>query len=234
MLDEDNSDKDDSDRSPFEESGSDPDVNFGSISILIPATKAGDADSRNQLLRELQGYLEYAANLVWDRSLGNKVGRSDVIQQSFIQIIKNFESFRGNTSAELRAWIKIIVANEMNGIRRKFHTDKRDVKQERPIDDRDSTSPGIVPSDAHLTPSSEAMMKERKDKFYATLQLLSEEHAEVIRLRNIEQLPFSEIGQIMGRSENAASKLWYRAILEFEKRLKGQAFFDEDHDESSS
>ena len=64
------------------------------------------------------------------------------------------------------------------------------------------------------------MAKERIDRFHTALRKLSKDHAEVIRLRNIERLTFKEIGEKMGRSEDAVSKLWYRAILNFEEKFK--------------
>lgn len=203
-------------------------LNFGSISVLIPPSKAGNSRSRDELFAELQSYLEFAANRHMDRSLKHKAGASDIVQESFIQIIENFDKFRGTTSAELRGWINKIVANEMNGVRRKFRTAKRDFTQEKQIDPKSSTSPGNVPADGNLTPSSDAMQAERKQKFHETLEMLSDEHAEVIRLRNIERLAFKEIGDKMGRTENAVSKLWYRAILQFEEKLKGQTAFQDD------
>ncbi len=205
-----------------------PDLNFGSISMLIPPVKAGDPEARDQLLRELQRYLEATANKHMDPTLKHKTGASDIVQQSFIQIIENFDKFRGHSSAELRGWINTIVANEMNGIRRKFRTAKRDFTQEKQIEAKSSTSPGNMPSDGRMTPSSAAIQAERQKKFHETLGQLSDEHAEVIRLRNIERLPFKEIGQRMGRSENAVSKLWYRAILQFEEKLRAQDVFRDD------
>ena len=216
------------DSAPNTESVDSDDVSFGSISMLIPPVKAGDPSARDQLLRELQGYLEATARKHLDPTIKHKAGASDIVQQSFIQIIENFEKFRGQTSAELRGWINTIVVNEMNGVRRKFRTAKRDVTQEKPIQSKSSTSPGNVPSDASLTPSSAAIQAERQRKFHETLELLSAEHAEVIRLRNIDRLPFKTIGQRMGRSENAVSKLWYRAILQFEEKLRGQDVFQDE------
>ena len=209
-------------------------VNFESISMLIPPSKEGDSDARNQLLGELQEYLLRVAKRHMDPTLTHKAGASDIVQLSLIQIIENFDKFRGSSSAELRGWINTIVANEMNGLRRKFRTAKRDFTQEKHIEPRSSTSPGNVPPDAHLTPSSAAMHEERRAKFHETLDQLSEEHAQVIRLRNIERLPFKEIGEIMDRSENAVSKLWYRAILQFEERLRGQSVFIDDFDSPDS
>ncbi|MEL7498786.1 MAG: sigma-70 family RNA polymerase sigma factor [Planctomycetota bacterium] len=205
---------------------------FESISLLISPTKAGDADARAEMMRFLQEVVENQANRQHDRSLRHKAGASDIVQQSFVQIIENFDKFRGKSEGELRAWVKTIVANEMNRIRRQFRTAKRDYTQETAIEPKSSTAPGLVPTDRHMTPSSEAIQAERKQIFNEILDQLSPEHAEVIRLRSLDRLPFEEIGKRMGRSENAASKLWVRAMMGFEEKLRNQtAFKEEDDDE---
>ncbi len=54
------------------------------------------------------------------------------------------------------------------------------------------------------------------------LRQLSPDHEAVIRLRNWERLSFAEIGQRLGRSEEAAKKLWARAITRLKEVLPDQ------------
>lgn len=203
-------------------------LDLSSISLLIPPTKQGDPVARDQLLTQLQSFLRTSTRKHMDQSLKHKVGESDIIQQSLIQIINHFENFRGKTTAELKGWINTIVANEMNGIRRKFRAAKRDYTLESPIEDKTSTSPGNVPADAQLTPSTHALQQERRQLFYETLRKLSTDHAEIIRLRYIENIPTEEIAKRMNRSPNAVNKLWLRAMFEFEKEIRGEDFFQEE------
>ena len=70
------------------------------------------------------------------------------------------------------------------------------------------------------------MAAERVKLFHEILKELSPEHAEIIRLRNLEQLPFKVIGERMERSEDAANKLWYRAMVKFEEKLKQDGNFE--------
>ena len=111
-----------------EENGS---VDHGSISLLIPPTRNGDPKAREELMRELKSYLESTAKRHMDYQLQSKTGSSDIVQQSFLQIIEKFEQFRGQNSRELRGWIETIVINEIGRTRRKFHTAKRDAKREK-------------------------------------------------------------------------------------------------------
>ena len=207
-------------------------VDLGSISLLIPQSKSGVKQAREELFTELKGYLDIVA----DRNLGigarQKVGASDIVQSSFIRIIENFEDFRGETSAELKAWIKTIVKNEIHRVNRTYSTEKRDTKREVSIspkkDDSFATANSPVPIDDEATPSSGALKNEQRRRVHDILSQMKPEQAEVIRLRNIESLSYREIGKKMDRSEKSASQLWYRAMVNFEKKLRDSEGFAEE------
>ena len=193
-------------------------VDLNSVSVLIPKSKQGDREARQQLLEQIQSYLETVANQRMDGTLKQKIGTSDIVQLSFLRVIESFGDFRGTTAAEFHGWLKTIVTNEIHNTRRTYRAQKRDMAREKNVADHPYP-------DANLTPSSEAMQAERVELFHKILSELSDEHAEVIRLRNIQQLPFKEIGEKMNRSEDAVSKLWQRAMLKFEERLSNNGNF---------
>lgn len=195
------------------------------ISLLIPQFKSGDPEAREQLIQELQQYLERVADHQMDPATRRKAGASDIVQLSLMRIVEKFDQFRGNTSAELHAWIKRIVINETNKVRRSFHTEKRDMQREISIEGQTESRPERSPKDAHLTPASSALKSERREKFHEVLKLLPADYAQVIRLRSLEGLSFREVGEHMDRSEDAATQLWYRAMLKFEEKLASDENF---------
>jgi RNA polymerase sigma-70 factor (ECF subfamily) len=54
---------------------------------------------------------------------------------------------------------------------------------------------------------------------HAAMSRLSEDYREVLHLRNWQQLPFMDIGEKMGRSAEAARKLWSRALVQLQQEL---------------
>jgi RNA polymerase sigma-70 factor (ECF subfamily) len=147
------------------------------------------------------------------------------VQLSLVRVIQGFENFCGTSSAELRGWLKAIVTNEVHRMRRSFDTEKRDLHRETALPGFDDDHWALAPVDGQLTPSSQSIARERIEKFYAILEQLSAEHAEVIRLRNIERCSFREIAEKMVRSPEAAAKLWYRAMIKFEEELRADGNF---------
>lgn len=200
-------------------------VNLESISLLIPRVKDGDVEARDKLLSELQGFLSLVANENLYGSLKQKVGSSDIVQLAMLRVVDNFEKFNGSSEVELRPWLRKIVVNEIRRTLQSYQTDKRDLKREKSLGSSfiDTHS---AQQDGTLTPSSEAMAAERIELFQFILSELEPEHAQVIRLRSIMSLSFKEVGQAMDRSEDAASKLWYRAMLKLEEKLIDNGNFD--------
>ena len=51
------------------------------------------------------------------------------------------------------------------------------------------------------------------------LGALPADYREVIVLRHIETLPFADVAQRMGRSEDSVQKLWVRALAQLRRTL---------------
>ncbi len=205
-----------------------PDIDLDTVSILVPRAKEGSAEAREQLLGHVQDYMLLMAKRYADPKLQNKFGTSDVVQQSLAQAIQNFDDFRGTTAAELRAWLGQIVANEARKLRRDFRRNKRDVARERRLSEsRSDAAAAIVVSDQNPTPRAQALAAEQIELFYTALAKLPEDYAQVIQLRSLQRLPFKEVAAEMGRSHDAVTKLWYRAILKLQQEL------DQHHDSTT-
>ena len=200
-------------------------LNVNSISVLIEPAREGESASREQLFAELRGYLELIANRNMDPQVKQKAGTSDIIQSSFLKIVEKFDQFQGESSGELKAWIKTIVANEVNGVRRSYKAEKRDMDREVSLSPSAPSQNDFELTDGQLTPSSDALRNEQRKKIHEVLARLSPDDAMVIKLRNLEALSFREIGKRMNRSEQAASQLWYRAMLKFEEKLRAAGEF---------
>ena len=69
------------------------------------------------------------------------------------------------------------------------------------------------------SPSPILLQKERQLQVADAIVRLPEEYQDVIVLRNLQQLPFDEIAERMGRSRPAVQMLWMRAIQKLQKDL---------------
>jgi RNA polymerase sigma-70 factor (ECF subfamily) len=193
--------------------------NFESLS---GAAGTGDVAAQREMIATCRDYLLYIANQELATEVLPKCAPSDIVQNTMMRAVEKYSDFRGENQRQLLAWLRQILLNEIHDVGRHFlQADKRDIRREKSLAG-DTNSSAIRPelSDADLTPSSDAAAREEAARLRTALLKLSEDHQEVLRLRNWEQLKFSEIAERMQRSETAAKKLWGRAVDALEKALR--------------
>lgn len=184
----------------------------------IQQARNGNAAALNELIATWRTYLLYVANSEIQPHLRQKLGASDLVQSACLDIHRRFADFRGETIDEWRVWLRRLLMHDLQDARRRFlDADKRDISRERSLDDRSHPTIDLPSNDK--SPRSELIAREEWESMQFALQRLSDEHREVLRLRNWDQLPFAEIGSLMGRSEDATQKLWTRALNRLQAEL---------------
>jgi len=181
-----------------------------SFQVLVTRARNGDSEACGELVENYRKYLLFLANEDVDQNLKTKVGASDAVQESIMHAQTNLKQFAGNSESEFKAWLRTILVNDIQKNRRKFNTQKRNVKQEINIQEQSAIGRGLL--DERLTPSSEAIRLEQERALTTAMDRLTVEQRQVIQFRNFEQLGFEEIGARMNRSTDAARKMWARSI----------------------
>ncbi len=172
------------------------------------------------LIETCRAYLLMAANKAVGSELRAKVAPSDLVQDTIIAAVQNFEQFNGTSERELLAWLTKILSYRVVDAARKFRRQKADVAREISIDD-EAREIELSISGHDGTPSELVMAEEEERRLMAAMKDLSPEDAELVRLRNWEQLSFEEIGQRLGLSESGVRKRWAQAVKEL-RRLLGR------------
>lgn len=197
----------------------------GRLAVWLAAARGGDAEARDRLFAACRSYVATAARVHMHRGLRAKVDASDVVQQSLLEAHRGFDRFAGETPAEWLAWLKRIVAhNALDAAKQYRGTAKRDVGREVPLAVHDAASAGwhVQPVDPASSPSRQVIRWEQELLLAAALETLADDHREVLHLRNIERLPFDEVGRRMGRSSGACRMLWMRAIAGLKEALPAE------------
>ena len=178
------------------------------------------------MLEAYRGYLTFLARLQLGRRLRGKVEPSDLVQEAFLEAHRDFDAFRGATSAELLSWLRQVLAHNLaNQVRRFQGTRRRDVRLERQLaaelDESSRALDGALAADGS-SPSQQAARRELAVILAGALEQLPDDHRDVIVLRHIEGLTFPEVAVRMGRSLDVVKKLWPRALGRL-RRLLGEA-----------
>lgn len=203
-----------------------PEGQDADIQGLILAARHGDADALGRLLVIFRPYLLQIANEEINAQLKTKEGGSDIVQQSFMDACNAFRQFGGQTREELAAWLRHILINNLKDLQRRYQeAEKRQIHREQPPPDGDSDDswkpvPLVAPGPS---PSAEAIRREQEEALDHALAGLSEDQRRIILMRHRDHLQFGAIGKKMKMSEDAARKVWSRAVEELRRRLGGSS-----------
>ncbi|MGI9517811.1 MAG: sigma-70 family RNA polymerase sigma factor [Pirellulaceae bacterium] len=191
-------------------------VDLESINSLMRMAQGGSSRARSELFDQLQSYIVLMADSHFAEPSNRKVGPSDIVQQTCLLAVEKFGDFQGSTLGQFKAWLKVILQNQVRQNYRDLHRGKRDVRKERKFDG----NPGVQPSDNFLTPHANAIHQEQLDELIATIDELSDDYQEVLRLRSLEGLPFKQVAERMNRSVDSVTKLWYRAFMRLQEKME--------------
>ena len=189
----------------------------------LVAAKAGDGVALGTVLDHFRPYLRVHAELGIHRLVRGKADPCDLVQETHLAAVEEFARFRGETEGELAAWLLAILKDRLSKlVRRHVGTRMRDARLDRELADSSRRVDEQLAATGS-TPSQRAGRREDAVAVAAALERLSADHRTVLVLRHIEGLTFPEVGVRMARTDEAARKLWTRAVKEF-RRVTGGTF----------
>jgi RNA polymerase sigma-70 factor, ECF subfamily len=184
--------------------------------LFLDQARAGNLGVLGALLELYRPYLTLLARLEIGRRLRGKADESDVVQDVFVEAVRQFGRFRGTGEPELTAWLRRILAGCLNMLARRYcGTQARDLRLEQTFEhDLDRSSRildnGLI--DRGSSPSHKASRREQAVLLADALERLPVHYREVIVLHSLEGLTFREIGVRMERTPVAIERLWSRAL----------------------
>ena len=128
----------------------------------------------------------------------------EITQATFCKAMENFDSFKGNCS--LFAWLCQIAKNTYFSLYKK---QKRCVSESE-YSDLLTEFPDF---------ESQYIDKEDSRRLYRLLHNLNEPYKEVFMLRVFGELPFSQIGELFGKTDSWARLIFYRAKKELWRQI---------------
>lgn len=145
---------------------------------------------------------------------------SDVVQEVFLKVFRNVGNFRAQSS--LKTWIYRIAVNEAHNQRRWFSRHRRqevalfaESDEERGLDE---TLPDQAPSAFDLVATNEAKLEVEQ-----ALTEVSPLFREAVVLRDIEELSYEEIAEVLGISLGTVKSRILRGRQALERVLKARA-----------
>ena len=122
--------------------------------------------------------------------LRDREGAEDVVQDAYLRALRAFTQYRGG---DAKSWLLAIVRNCcMTRISRTMRNDERVTNSDKELEDIAWSS-----NTGHVTPEQEYDVQQRSRLIRELIGALSEPLREVLILREIEELSYSQIAGIM-------------------------------------
>jgi RNA polymerase sigma-70 factor (ECF subfamily) len=189
----------------------------GDHRLWIADARAGSSSALGRLFESCRAYLLAIANSELGADLQSKVGASDLVQQTFLNAQKEFAGFRGQSEAELLAWLRRILRNSLVDASRHYEASKREVGREQPLN---GSAVFVAAATPPPSPRSLAALREDAARLEQVLRQLPEHYRRAIELRHQESKTFAEVAAALGCSEEAARKTWSRAVDQLRQILE--------------
>jgi RNA polymerase sigma-70 factor (ECF subfamily) len=197
------------------------------IDRLFTSAREGSTTCLGRLLTLYTNYLKLLVATQLDHRLRGRVSPSDIVQDTFFEAHRDFNQFRGQSTAEFVSWLRrIVVHNILRVVEQHLLTEKRDVRREVSLEE---IGRRLEQSTARLetllavesdSPSRHAVEREHEVLLADALAELPADYRDVIVLRHIEGLPFDGVAERMGRTVGAVRMLWLRALKRLRERLE--------------
>ena len=191
---------------------------------FLDALRPDDPAAQALLAERYRSWLQLIARLQVDSRFQGKFSASDVVQQTLLEACRDLPKFRGQTEAELLAWLRQILAHVLaHEMRRYGAAQKRDLNREVSLEAalaQSSQRLGDMLARSGSSPSHKAAQREEEVLLAEVLAKLPADYREVIILRNLENLSHEETAQRMNRSVGATRMLWARALARLKQLLE--------------
>ena len=175
---------------------------------LIAECLAGQREAFGQLVNRYQARLYNAAL----RLVDNPEDAADVVQDAFLNAFQSLRSFKGD--AEFFTWLYRIAFNASISLKRKKKVVIR-------LDAAGEGGAGVEiedPSES-VRPGIALERREEDSLLHAALTRLSEEHRDVLMMKDIEGMKYEEIAEILGVPIGTIRSRLHRARLELRDLL---------------
>ena len=168
-----------------------------------------------QTLNEFRSYLYLMARAHLGPRMQQQIDASDLVQQTLMDAHANRDQFRGDTDAERAAWLRQILAHNLNDALRHHHRAKRDISRQQSLEvgiDESFRRAQSWLEAKQSSPSQHAEKKEDLLQLADALTQLPDDQRDAVIFRHLQGMSLVEVASQLNRSESAVAGLVYRGL----------------------
>lgn len=205
-------------------------MNTPEVEAQLAAFRRGDPAAGDALLRRFEPWLRLLARTQVESRFHAKFDPSDIVQQTLLEAVRAFPTFRGDHEAEFAAWLRQILGHVLaHEIRRYQGTQKRDLNREVSLDQEltgvSQRLGDLLPADA-TSPTQAAARGERERQLARVLERLPADYRTILVLRHLEGFSHEDIARRLDRNPGAVRMLWVRALARLRQEVERDGGLD--------
>jgi RNA polymerase sigma-70 factor (ECF subfamily) len=182
--------------------------------VLMIRFQTGDRTAFTLLVRRYQGPLFNFAL----RHVRSAPSAEEIVQDAFVRVVQNAADFKHE--ARFSTWLYTIVRNLcIDQIRKKALRRHPSLDEARRADDGEGPTLGEQTADPRANVEQASVSGEIRERVLAAVDKLPEEQREVFLMREVSNLPFKEIAEIVGVPENTVKSRMRYALERLQEAL---------------
>ena len=188
----------------------------------IEQLRGGDRQALAALFDQYRDRLRRMVELRLDPRLRARLDASDVVQEAFLDVARDLDAYLADPKLPPLLWLRLHVGRRLTTLHRQhLGTRMRDAGQEislyqGALPEASSAALASMLLGRHTSPTQAAQRAERMLRVQEALNSLDPIDREVLALRHFEQLGRAEAALVLGITQEAGAKRYFRAL----KRLK--------------
>jgi RNA polymerase sigma-70 factor (ECF subfamily) len=155
-----------------------------------------------------------------DARLQSKLDPSDIVQLTLLKAHQNIDQFRGQTSAEMAAWLRRILANTLIDAVRKFKPEmNRQLSLDRAVEQSSARLDNWLAAE-QSSPGEQLQREEQLGRLARALAALPDDQRVAVEMHHFHDRSIAEIAESLSRTEASVAGLLRRGLKRLRQLLR--------------
>ena len=184
------------------------------------------ADQLGSMLESYRPWCRIYLRQALQGSIGRRVDESDIIQATWMDVLRKIDQFQGGTEAEFFAWLRTSLTNNLKNTLRDHQAAKRDIRREFELNRGMDTATlyWVEPTANNDSPSDHAIKGENALALASALEKLPPNQRLAIELRHLQGLKLQVVCDVMEKTPDAVVALIRRGMQTLTSTLPPTTF----------